>query len=499
MARTKMTVRKVVNSQQDAQKRVTVKLTFARMTVPRKAGGRAHHHHDSLEAVSPLTTPPSSPVPGGNFLMEEVLIDSQEAAEHCRVSYTHNHSTLLQPVQKGVPEKYKEAVLEDGVVFCYPGCHKLEDRATGSSGKRVFRPYWGFMTQNQNREQVPILLTNPHIQTHYGMSSHSEVNDDPLAIIHLYLASMDPCGSPPRLVYESFRSYFHPNDLLFFELKFDAGTSTKEANHLSKMASLVERLWCTESAHVLLFITTHSEEVRGNLFMGHCDHGGGPVADEVTKFFKTILCGGITPFLCGGMVVLLTCSWVVQFEGSFMSLQTVLTRLPICNCIAFVMLRFQTPLANIFLLSLFRSRIIQSINFPDSFPHALEQDSELGAHTDIMHFYFDRSSPPNISMTCDKYVWWNANMRPYGHNLPLLCPMCTSIRPWAKIANEGPNSWNMQCSNSDCGLNADGSQLQPRAKLSGEKPANVTFVMPTNKRTNGWFSVRVADVQKPLA
>ena len=63
------------------------------------------------------------------------------------------------------------------------------------------------------------------------MSSRSEVNDDPLAIIHLYLASMDPHGSPPRLVYESFHTYFHPGDLLFFELEFDAGTTAKEADH----------------------------------------------------------------------------------------------------------------------------------------------------------------------------------------------------------------------------------------------------------------------------
>lgn len=117
------------------------------------------------------------------------------------------------------------------------------------------------------------------------MSSRSEVNDDPLAIIHLHLAGMDPHGSPPRLIYESFRSYFRPNDLLFFELEFDAGTDTKEAHHRSKMANLVEQLRCNRSPRILLFISTHSEQRRGDLFLGHCNQGGyeGPVADEVTK------------------------------------------------------------------------------------------------------------------------------------------------------------------------------------------------------------------------
>lgn len=124
------------------------------------------------------------------------------------------------------------------------------------------------------------------------MSSRSELNDDPLAIIHLYLAGMDPHGSPPRLVYESFRSYFRPDDLRFFELEFDAGTPTKEADHRSKMASLAEQLRCAKFARVLLFITTHSEENRGDLFVGHCVRGGreGPVADEVTKVLGFFVC-----------------------------------------------------------------------------------------------------------------------------------------------------------------------------------------------------------------
>ena len=41
-----------------------------------------------------------------------------------------------------VPEKYKDAAVGDGIEFCCPGCHELEDRATRSNGKRAFCPYW---------------------------------------------------------------------------------------------------------------------------------------------------------------------------------------------------------------------------------------------------------------------------------------------------------------------------------------------------------------------
>ena len=116
------------------------------------------------------------------------------------------------------------------------------------------------------------------------------------------------------------------------------------------------------------------------------------------------------------------------------------------------MLCFQAPLANIFLLTLFRSKIIQLIDFPASLPHALEWDLELGAHTNIVHFHFNCSSPPITSMTCNKYVRWNANMQPYRHNIPFLCPTCASVWPWTVTAKDA-TCWNIQSLNPNCGLN----------------------------------------------
>ena len=179
---------------------------------------------------------------------------------------------------------------------------------------------------------------------------------------------------------------------------------------------------------------------------------------------------------------------------SFFYSVTKFTRLPIRDCIAFVTPCFQAPLANIFLLTLFRSKIIQLIAFSASLPHALERDPELGAHTDILHFSFNRSLPPIVSVTCNKYVWWNSNMRPYGSDIPFLCPTCTSVRPWGEITKE-EKTWSIQCSNPACGLSADKSQLQPRGEISMEKPANFAFVTPTKKRASGWIRFRVIDVK----
>jgi len=83
MAQTKCTARKLFGkNQRSAAQAAKVKLTIAVMSTRKCSVGGHAHRHDSLEiegGESPLTTPPSSPVP-----MEE------EVAEGFRVSYTHN-------------------------------------------------------------------------------------------------------------------------------------------------------------------------------------------------------------------------------------------------------------------------------------------------------------------------------------------------------------------------------------------------------------------------
>ena len=167
-------------------------------------------------------------------------------------------------------------------------------------------------------------------------------------------------------------------------------------------------------------------------------------------------------------------------------------RLPIHDCITFITPCFQAPLTNIFLHTLFWSNIIESFDITSSLPNTLKWDSELGMHTDIMYFSFYHSLPPIMSMMCDKYVWWNANIQPYGHNVPFLCPTCASVWPWGKTAKV-ERDWVVQCSNPNCGLNANKSQLRLMATVSEEKAANAIFVTP-KKRADGWFLFRVSNL-----
>ena len=87
MARTKLTAKKVGKDQRDAQKRVKANTRpIARMTTgKRSAGGRARRRRHCSGIDSPLTTPPSSPIPTSESFPKEVAAEQLQ-----RVSYAHN-------------------------------------------------------------------------------------------------------------------------------------------------------------------------------------------------------------------------------------------------------------------------------------------------------------------------------------------------------------------------------------------------------------------------
>ncbi|KIM50454.1 hypothetical protein SCLCIDRAFT_145468, partial [Scleroderma citrinum Foug A] len=167
-----------------------------------------------------------------------------------------------------VPPNFVEVILSDQVFFICPGCHDERDRKAGQGCKRAFLPYDGFFTRTDNGREVPVLPSPPVIRHHYGMSSRSEVNDSPLAIIHLHLSGMVVAGTPPRVIYENFHSYFDLKNLLLLELEFDCGTAEKVAAHQRRMAEVAEDLRMQGIGRTVLFISTHSEQTRGDLFIG---------------------------------------------------------------------------------------------------------------------------------------------------------------------------------------------------------------------------------------
>ncbi|KIK74711.1 hypothetical protein PAXRUDRAFT_174885 [Paxillus rubicundulus Ve08.2h10] len=84
----------------------------------------------------------------------------------------------------------------------------------------------------------PVLTAFPVMSSHIAMTAGSQVNCEPLLIIHFYLKGMDLQGCPPQAICEYLRPYFPPNALHFSELEFDFGTRAKIAEHKGQMETM---------------------------------------------------------------------------------------------------------------------------------------------------------------------------------------------------------------------------------------------------------------------
>jgi len=201
----------------------------------------------------------------------------------------------------------------------------------------------GFFTLADDGRNIPVLPIAPAIRHHYGMSSRSEVNGNPLAIVHLYLSGMVVTGTPPRVIYENFRSYFDPQDLLFLEMDFDCGTDGKAVAHQRRMAEVAEMLRERGIGRIFLFISTHSDQTRGDLFIGRDGQPGTEFSAKVEavcvsslwsfstnatsctpQFFRAVVPEPFGDLLHNSVIVLLTCGWVFKFKESFQGLQVAL-------------------------------------------------------------------------------------------------------------------------------------------------------------------------------
>ncbi|KIK77007.1 hypothetical protein PAXRUDRAFT_119397, partial [Paxillus rubicundulus Ve08.2h10] len=163
----------------------------------------------------------------------------------------------------------------------------------------------------------PVLMTFPIMSSRIAMTAGSQVNCEPLLIIHFYCKGMDLQGLPLQAIVNYLRPYFQPGDLQFLQSEFDFATHAKINIHREKI-------------HMVIFISMHSNEERGDLFAGQegPEMKPRPIAvnmdcispqslltndtDICLQFFSLLFQSSMDRFLDGATLVLLTCGWLVK-------------------------------------------------------------------------------------------------------------------------------------------------------------------------------------------
>ncbi|KIJ62067.1 hypothetical protein HYDPIDRAFT_169248 [Hydnomerulius pinastri MD-312] len=162
-----------------------------------------------------------------------------------------------------VPASHLES-MHTGVVQLYClGCHKLWERELGE--KHNLKPYYGFYKT----------LDHQHMQYLFKITT---------VIVHIYCKGIDTLQNNPACVCRAIiKPYLAPTDFLFVEEEFNVGTKDSLQAHWNKLMELEKRITCGHFANKLIFVTTHSDIVQGDLFTGNDEDGvsGNPKEDTI--------------------------------------------------------------------------------------------------------------------------------------------------------------------------------------------------------------------------
>ncbi|KAI6010348.1 hypothetical protein EDC04DRAFT_2610216 [Pisolithus marmoratus] len=293
-----------------------------------------------------------------------------------------------------VPENSLKDVTEDHVTFKCVTCHWKETE------KSAPQPYFlspiyiikGFYSQGK-----PVCPEPPVITGGFQHAINAQVAPHSIALIHLHLENLEVGHAQVNMIHSLLQPYFPKGRYQFSQLPFNLTTQESLAVYQTAAFNLATSLSSYQS--VILFLTTHSDEERGDLFAGFVD--GVTVASEVSEVLHALF----TPFtqiIRVAHIFFNVCGSVVTVEDSFNGLKKTAQL-------------FKPKHSNIIVM-MWRSQ---------------GENMEVG------------------KLVVEKLVWTDKFIRPWGNYLPVQCPQCGSIQKWVCGAEGKTNSY--ECKYTHCG------------------------------------------------
>ncbi|KAI6098642.1 hypothetical protein EDD16DRAFT_1718451 [Pisolithus croceorrhizus] len=136
----------------------------------------------------------------------------------------------------------------------------------------------------------------------------SQVAPHPTALLHLHLEGLaqDIGHSQVAMLCSFLQAYFPQGDYNFSQLSFNLGTPESMDAYDKAASDLANTL--SAYSRVVLFLTTHSDEDRGDLFTGYINKK--PVAYKVLPFLQLLL-KPLSKIINGADIIFYVCGSVV--------------------------------------------------------------------------------------------------------------------------------------------------------------------------------------------
>ncbi|KAI5984399.1 hypothetical protein F5J12DRAFT_787580 [Pisolithus orientalis] len=277
----------------------------------------------------------------------------------------------------------------------------------------------GFYLSGKPVLKHPLVVTGG-----FEHATTSEVAGNSTAIIHLHLESLELGHAPVHILHTMLQGYFTQDTYHFSQLPFNFATEESRAAYDTAASKLASSL--TTFAKVVIFLTTHTDEDRGNLFSG--TENKVPIATEVFE---------------GGDLIFFVCGSTVRKEESFQGLKAAVQHFKPRSMLLFDAERLQLVTTIPFLMSVLDSTLVQGFHVQSAV-----------RHSNIILMLWQEK------VVVEKFIWTDKFIRPWGQQLPAQCPQCYSIQKWE--AGCSGQTYSYECKNPGCGKDTQGTSQPPQ-------------------------------------
>ncbi|KAI6004462.1 hypothetical protein F5J12DRAFT_783437 [Pisolithus orientalis] len=284
------------------------------------------------------------------------------------------------------------------------------------------QPYFGFYLSGKPVLKHPLVVIGG-----FEHATTSEVAGNSTAIIHLHLESLE-LGHAPQDTYH------------FSQLPFNFATEESRAAYDTAASKLASSL--TTFPKVVIFLTTHTDEDRGDLFSGM--ENKVPIATEVfeLQFLQGLLLP-LSNIVKGGDLIFFVCGSTVRKEQSFQGLKAAVQHFKPRSMLLFDAERLQLVTTIPFLMSVLDSTLVQGFHVQSAV-----------RHSNIILMLWQEK------VVVEKFVWTDKFIRPWGQQLPAWCPQYYSIQKWE--AGCSGQTYSYECKNPGCGKDTQGTSQPPQ-------------------------------------
>ncbi|KAI6101784.1 hypothetical protein F5141DRAFT_1065758 [Pisolithus sp. B1] len=306
-----------------------------------------HQHPPLTSPYPPSTSPISTPLPASTYLQHPTLASlytSCSPPSHIFMARTkqsarkvtggHAPRVNLEVLQKKKAKAkaaskkppLKIQAKDNAVIICLDGgemwicdeegCHRvvchgclIVSEESLQKTKNDPKPYMGFYSKGE-----PALSTPPIIPGGFHHAMTSQAAPHPTALLHLHLEGLaqDIGHSQVAMLHSFLQAYFPQGDYNFSQLSFNLGAPESMDAYDKAASDLANTL--SAYSRVVLFLTTHSDEDRGDLFTGYINKK--PVAYKVLPFLQLLL-KSLSKIINGADIIFYVCGSVVTNPQSF--------------------------------------------------------------------------------------------------------------------------------------------------------------------------------------